>query len=174
MTCTQVNISTFWLCELIETVCNRCMEARGFHCSQPSDERIDYTGKKVDYLYSNNSTLLLAYSTSSDGVLNPSGVRFGSAEIYAVIESPPAPYNFSHAISDSLCIGQRRARDKDERVLLFLRMHKGHSLTEDLKRDIRTAIRLALSPRHVPSYIFEVNDIPVCLILIIRALRLPS
>ena len=94
-------------------------------------------------------------------MLNPSGIRFGTAEIYAVIEAPPAPYDFSHAIADSLCIGQRRAHDKDERVLLFLRMYKGHHLTEGLERDIRTAIRKALSPRHVPSYIFEVGDIPV-------------
>lgn len=91
-----------------------------------------------------------------------------------MIEAPPSPYNFSRAIADSLCVGQRRARDTDERVLLFLRMYKGNQLTEDIERDIRAAIRKALSPRHVPSYIFEVNDIPVCMIRILSVSRARS
>jgi len=91
----------------------------------------------------------------SDGVLNPSGVRFGSGEIYSVLEI------FSDSIDDSLCIGQRRPQDKDERVLLFLKMRPGYKFTPELVADITTAIRKGLSARHVPSYIFEVSDIPV-------------
>lgn len=93
--------------------------------------------------------------TFSDGVLNPSGVRFGSAEIYSVLE------DFSDAVDDSLCVGQRRPQDKDERVLLFLKMRPSHPFNEALINRIRSAIRTALSPRHVPAYIFEIEEIPV-------------
>lgn len=89
----------------------------------------------------------------SDGVLNPSGVRFGSAEIYAVTETIPE-------IADSICVGQKRERDPDERVLLFVIMKPGSSFTPDLEKRIRTAIRERYSPRHVPRFIFEVADIP--------------
>ena len=95
------------------------------------------------------------FVTSSDGVLNPSGVRFGSAEIYSVLE------DFSDAVDDSLCVGQRRPQDKDERVLLFLKMRPGHAFSDALINRVRSAIRTALSPRHVPAYIFEIDEIPV-------------
>lgn len=88
-----------------------------------------------------------------DGVLNPSGVRFGSAEIYAVTETFPE-------IKDSLCVGQRRDRDADERVLLFVMMKEGVSYTLDLERKLKAAIRKRHTTRHVPKYIFEVEDIP--------------
>ncbi len=97
-----------------------------------------------------NSTI-----NSSDGVLNPSGVRFGSGEIYTVMEQ------FSGPVDDSLCIGQRRPQDRDERVLLFIKMRAGHKFTSTLVDDIKAAIRKSLSARHVPSHIFEVSDIPV-------------
>jgi acetoacetyl-CoA synthetase len=82
-------------------------------------------------------------------------VQFGSGEAYAVMEQ------FKREIDDNLCVGQRRQRDKDETVLLFLKMRPGHLLTPDLEKRIRGAIRTALSPRHVPKYIFETEDIPV-------------
>ena len=88
-------------------------------------------------------------------MLNPSGVRFGSSEIYSALE------RFSSQIDDTLCIGQRRPHDTDERVLLFVKMRPGHQLTHSLEGDIRGAIRTALSKRHEPSYIFEVKEIPV-------------
>lgn len=91
----------------------------------------------------------------SDGVLNPSGVRFGSGEIYSVLEQ------FSSLLDDSLCIGQRRTQDKDERVLLFLKMRQGQKFIPRLETQIRDAIRTALSARHVPAYIFEIEEIPV-------------
>jgi acetoacetyl-CoA synthetase len=68
---------------------------------------------------------------------------------------------FSPYVDDSLCVGQRRRQDKNERVILFLKMRPGQQLTKTLENDIQTAIRTALSPRHVPSYIFQVEDIPV-------------
>lgn len=97
----------------------------------------------------------------SDGVLNPSGVRFGSGEIYSVLEK------FNGSIDDSLCVGQRRPQDPDERVLLFLKMRPGIRFTPNLQTDIKTEIRKALSARHVPKFIFEVEDIPVRLFFVL-------
>lgn len=108
----------------------------------------------ADFIVKNPETQGLMILGRSDGVLNPSGVRFGSAEIYSVLE------DFSDAIDDSLCIGQRRPQDRDERVLLFLKMRPGHAFTNDITDQIRSSIRKALSPRHVPAYIFAVEDIP--------------
>jgi acetoacetyl-CoA synthetase len=89
----------------------------------------------------------------SDGVLNPSGVRFGSAEIYAVTETFPS-------IDDSICVGQRRKLDLDESVLLFVKMKAGYFLTTDFTHKLKTAIKQTYSPRHVPKYIFQIADIP--------------
>ncbi|KAI0247301.1 hypothetical protein BJV78DRAFT_1157297 [Lactifluus subvellereus] len=93
----------------------------------------------------------------SDGVLNPSGVRFGLGEIYAVLERS----EFAARIDDSICVGQRGPQDKDERMLLFMKMCMGHKLDQSFEQATRTAIREALSARHVPAHIFEVKDIPV-------------
>lgn len=92
----------------------------------------------------------------ADGVLNPSGVRFGSAEIYSVIES-----QFTKEVSDSICVGQRRPRDNDENVMLFLLMRPGVNFTQELVGKVKSAIRRELSARHVPKYIFETHEIPV-------------
>lgn len=85
--------------------------------------------------------------------MNPSGVRFGSAEIYAVTDTIPE-------LADSICVGQKRSIDPDERVLLFVKMKPGAILTTQLVKKIQTAIRERYSPRHVPMCIFEVADIP--------------
>lgn len=97
----------------------------------------------------------------SDGVLNPSGVRMGSGEIYSVME------RFSDVFDDTLCVGQRRPEDKDERILLFVKMRPGYGFSEELAEKIRVAIRQSLSARHVPSYILPVEDIPVSLMMMI-------
>ena len=102
-------------------------------------------------------TLRCSRLYSSDGVLNPSGVRFGSGEIYGVLERPA----FSAHIDDTICVGQRRLQDKVERVLLFVKMRAGHKLDPPFEEAIREAIKMSLSRRHVPSYIFEVEEIPV-------------
>ncbi|KAH7165944.1 hypothetical protein EDB81DRAFT_268117 [Dactylonectria macrodidyma] len=92
----------------------------------------------------------------SDGVLNPSGVRFGSADIYAVLERW-----FARDVVESLCVGQRRPTDADEQVVLFLLMREGARLKEKgLEERIREKIAGDLTKRHVPRYIFEVPDIP--------------
>ena len=87
----------------------------------------------------------------SDGVLNPSGIRFGSGEIYSIVEAPP----FTESISNSLCVGRRRPQDKDEDVFLFVVMMPDQKLTQQLSDSIKKAIRTGLSPRHVPRFLLE-------------------
>jgi acetoacetyl-CoA synthetase len=100
-------------------------------------------------------TKTLVFLGRADGVLNPSGVRFGSAEIYSVIEG-----GFPQ-VSDSICVGQRRPGDSDETVMLFLLMKPGEKFHTKLVNDIKAAIRKELSARHVPKYVFETPEIPV-------------
>jgi acetoacetyl-CoA synthetase len=69
---------------------------------------------------------------------------------------------FAARIDDAICVGQRRPHDKDERVLLFIKMRAGHKLDTPFEEAIRAAaIKAALSSRHVPAHIFEVKEIPV-------------
>lgn len=89
----------------------------------------------------------------SDGVLNPAGVRFGSAEIYNVIQTFPQ-------VDEALCVGQRRKQDDDEHLVLFLQMKPSHLLTKTLYNELKTEISQRLSKRHVPRYIFTTPDIP--------------
>ncbi|KAJ7267603.1 hypothetical protein B0H12DRAFT_116954 [Mycena haematopus] len=110
--------------------------------------------RQGDFIVFNPLTKGVKILGRSDGVLNPSGVRFGAAEIYSVLE------DFSTTISDMVCVGQRRPQDEDERVLLFVKMHAGHVLDDTLVGRIKNAVRTGLSPRHVPAYIFAVDDIP--------------
>ncbi|KAH6611565.1 acetoacetyl- synthase [Trichoderma cornu-damae] len=92
----------------------------------------------------------------SDGVLNPSGVRFGSADIYAVLERC-----FPDEIAESLCVGQRRPQDLDERVVLFLLMRRGLALDKALVERVKGTIAKELTKRHVPKYVFEIPEVPV-------------
>ncbi|KAJ5627936.1 AMP-dependent synthetase/ligase [Penicillium lividum] len=94
----------------------------------------------------------------SDGVLKPSGVRFGSAEIYNVLLK-----HFADEIEDSLCIGRRREGiDTDETVVLFMKLAPGCSFTvSELAARIQSVIRKELSPRHVPGVIDACPEIPV-------------
>ncbi len=87
----------------------------------------------------------------SDAVLNPGGVRIGTAEIYRQVEKV-------EAVLESLCIGQ--PWQDDVRVVLFLRLKDGHTLDDDLVQTIRQTIRANATPRHVPAKIIQVTDIP--------------
>lgn len=91
----------------------------------------------------------------SDGVLNPSGVRFGSGEIYSILEN-----HFAKRIADAVVVGQRRPQDADETVVMFLLLRPGVEFTRSLVLDVKAAIARDLSKRHVPRYIFETKDIP--------------
>jgi len=87
----------------------------------------------------------------SDAVLNPSGVRIGTAEIYRQVEQ-------LDEILESLVIGQRW--ENDERIVLFVRLRDGLELSDALRDRIRQQIRGATTPRHVPARIVEVPEIP--------------
>lgn len=110
-----------------------------------------------DFVSIHPITKQIVFHGRADGVLNPSGVRFGSAEIYRVLEG-----QFSKEIVDSICVGQRRPTDTDERVILFLLMRPGVAFTPELVSRVKSAIRTELSPRHVPMFTFETPEIPVC------------
>ncbi|KAH6647279.1 hypothetical protein BKA67DRAFT_582200 [Truncatella angustata] len=86
----------------------------------------------------------------SDGVLKPSGVRFGSAEIYNILTR-----YFGAEVEDSVCVGRRRETDRDETVCLFVVMCEGKTFGEELAERIRATIRKELSPRHVPGVVEE-------------------
>lgn len=118
-------------------------------------EKYDNVWTHGDFVMTHPVTKNLVFMGRADGVLNPSGVRFGSAEIYSVLE-----HGFP-MISDSICVGQRRPQDADESVLLFLLMKPGEKFTQNLVNDVKAAIRKELSARHVPKYVFETPDIPV-------------
>ena len=87
----------------------------------------------------------------SDTVLNPGGVRIGTAEIYRQVE------RFAE-VMESMAVGQDW--QGDVRVILFVRMQPGHHLTGELVQHLRQQIREGASPRHVPAKIIEVADIP--------------
>jgi acetoacetyl-CoA synthetase len=87
----------------------------------------------------------------SDAVLNPGGVRIGTAEIYRQVEQLPE-------ILESLVIGQHW--EHDERIVLFVKLREGVTLDTDLQRRIRDCIRRNTTARHVPSKIVAVADIP--------------
>ncbi|OQO12728.1 hypothetical protein B0A48_02192 [Cryoendolithus antarcticus] len=110
-----------------------------------------------DWLSRNPETGGFVMHGRSDGVLNPSGIRFGSSEIYALIETAP----FTSHLSNTLCVSRRRPGDADEAVFLFVMPLPGHTLTPALRAQIKQTIRQALSPRHVPKFVISVPEIPV-------------
>ncbi|HKP50641.1 MAG TPA: acetoacetate--CoA ligase, partial [Gemmatimonadales bacterium] len=87
----------------------------------------------------------------SDATLNPGGVRIGTAEIYRQVEQMPE-------VVESLVVGQEW--EGDVRIVLFVRLREGTSLSEDLMSRIKGRIREYASPHHVPRKIIAVADIP--------------
>jgi acetoacetyl-CoA synthetase len=87
----------------------------------------------------------------SDTVLNPGGVRIGTAEIYRQVEQVPE-------VVESVVVGQDWRGDV--RVVLFVKLRAGIALDEPLTRRINDQIRRNASPRHVPAKIVAVADIP--------------
>ena len=114
-----------------------------------------YTNKNVwrhgDYIVIHGDTGGVTFYGRSDAVLKPSGVRIGTAEIYNIVQRVDG-------VADSLAIGQ--TLQGDQRVILFVKLMEGVSLTEELKTKIKAALRDNASPRHVPSVIIAVPDIP--------------
>ena len=91
----------------------------------------------------------------SDAVLNPGGVRIGTAEIYRQVEQLPE-------VIESLVIGQDWPPGEvgDVRVVLFVKLKEGVALSEELAGAIKRRIRENTTPRHVPAKIVQVEDIP--------------
>lgn len=87
----------------------------------------------------------------SDAVLNPGGVRIGTAEIYRQVEKV-------EQVLESIAIGQDW--EGDVRVVLFVRLRDGVALSDELQAQIRQVIRANTTPRHVPARIIAVADIP--------------
>lgn len=87
----------------------------------------------------------------SDAVLNPGGVRIGTAEIYRQVEK-------IEEVIESIVIGQDW--QDDVRIVLFVKLREGLSLNPDLVDKIKKIIRQNASPRHVPAKILQVSDIP--------------
>jgi acetoacetyl-CoA synthetase len=87
----------------------------------------------------------------SDATLNPQGVRIGTAEIYRVVEN-------MEEVEDSVVVGKKE--DGDEKVVLFVRLADGIELDDDLIKKIRSTINKNCSPRHVPSIVKQVPEVP--------------
>lgn len=87
----------------------------------------------------------------ADAVLNPGGVRIGTAEIYRQVEKV-------EEVLESIAIGQEW--DNDIRVVLFVKLRPGSTLTNSLVKEIRSTVRHNATPRHVPAVILQVEDIP--------------
>ena len=87
----------------------------------------------------------------SDTTLNPGGVRLGTAEIYSAIEQ-------FEEIKESIAIGQ--SWNNDVRIILFIVLNQGYKINEEIKDKIKKAIKSKTSPRHVPSKIISILDIP--------------
>jgi acetoacetyl-CoA synthetase len=107
-----------------------------------------------DYIVMHQDTGGITFYGRSDSVLKPSGVRIGTAEIYNVVDR-------LGEVADSLVIGQNYKGD--QRVLLFVQLRPGYTLTDELKNKIRKTLREQASPRHIPAVIEAVPDIPYTL-----------
>jgi len=93
----------------------------------------------------------LVFYGRSDAVLNPGGVRIGTAEIYRQVEE-------LDEVVESLVIGQDW--DSDVRVVLFVKLRESIELNDALQNKIKKKIRSNCTPRHVPAVILSVSDIP--------------
>ena len=107
-----------------------------------------------DYVEFTEHDGLVIYGRS-DAVLNPGGVRIGTAEIYRQVEQ-------LDEIIESLVIGQEwpPAQPSDVRIVLFVRLREGLALDDALVEKIRNRIRANTTPRHVPAKVVQVADIP--------------
>jgi len=103
-----------------------------------------------DYAEIKKSGGIVIYGRS-DTTLNPGGVRLGTSEIYSEVEK-------FKEIKESIVVGQ--SWDNDIRIILFVIINKNYKLNKDLIKRIKLQIKINASPRHVPSKIIKVKDIP--------------
>lgn len=93
----------------------------------------------------------LVFHGRADAVLNPGGVRIGTAEIYRQVEKLPE-------VLESIAVAQNR--NNDERIVLFVKLKEGLNLDAKLVDSIKSTIKTNTTPRHVPEVIIQVPDIP--------------
>jgi len=87
----------------------------------------------------------------SDATLNSGGIRIGTAEIYRVVE------NIKYIEE---CVAVEHQLKNDTEVILFIKLKKNYVLDEKIKNLITNTIKKELSPKHIPSKIFQISDIP--------------
>lgn len=103
-----------------------------------------------DYIEITDNGSIKVYGRS-DATLNPGGVRIGTAEIYRIVEE-------IEGIHDSLAVGKKL--NGDEKIILFVVLRENLKLTKALKDKIKMELKQKATPRHVPSDIFDVKEIP--------------
>ena len=113
-------------------------------------DRFDGVWAHGDYAEITARNTMIIYGRS-DAVLNPGGVRIGTAEIYRQVEK-------LEYVLESLAVGQDW--QDDVRVILFVRLQEGVEYCDDLEKEIKSVIRTNTTPRHVPAKVIPVADIP--------------
>ncbi len=133
-----------------------CMPVGFWNDSDGSKYKNAYFSKVVNVWCHGDHALLTEHDGiviygRSDAVLNPGGVRIGTAEIYRQVQQVPE-------VLESIAVGQDW--DHDVRVILFVRLREGVALDDALRERIKHQIRVNTTPRHVPAKILQVTDIP--------------
>ena len=103
-----------------------------------------------DYAESTENKGYIIYGRS-DATLNSGGVRIGTAEIYRVVEN-------IDEINE--CVAVEHQLSNDTEVILFVKMQDTFTFNDYVEKNIKKEIKLNLSPKHVPSKIFAIKDIP--------------
>ncbi len=110
--------------------------------------------EKIPRVFNQHKYTSLVIHGRSDAVLNPGGVRIGTAEIYRQVEKVST-------VMESIAVGQTWPVGSDDvRVVLFVVLKPKQELNDELIKEIKTTIRSNTTPRHVPSVILQVSDIP--------------
>ncbi|MCH9696050.1 MAG: acetoacetate--CoA ligase [Gammaproteobacteria bacterium] len=125
-------------------------DADGSHYKSAYFERFEGIWAQGDFAEMTANGGLLIHGRS-DAVLNPGGVRIGTAEIYRQVEK-------LDEVEESIAIGQDW--QDDVRVVLFVVLKSGMQLNEYLVERIRSTIRENATPRHMPAKVLQVTDIP--------------
>ncbi|MEO1020274.1 MAG: acetoacetate--CoA ligase, partial [Pseudomonadota bacterium] len=142
-----------------ELVCTKpfpCMPVQFWHDENGARYRSSYFERFPDVWCHGDYAEITAHGGivihgRSDAVLNPGGVRIGTAEIYRQVEQIPE-------VLEAICIGQDW--QDDVRVVLFVKLRPGHELDDALRDRIKKQVRQNCTPRHVPARILDVADIP--------------
>ncbi len=114
-------------------------------------ERFDNVWHHGDDVEKNPATGGYIFYGRSDTTLNPGGVRIGTAEIYQQV-------NAIDGIVDSIAVGKEV--DRNEQIWLFVQLADSDKLNDDMVAKIKAQLKSACSPRHVPSEVFAISDIP--------------